>query len=163
MLSLNGNAVRRLAICSLSCVFLASCNWFKVRPEFEGVEIAKPLVVPADLSKPSSNGAMLIPSKSLIGANAKSPDQISSFLVSDSVDNVWKRVGIMLPTIDQVTVLNKVDSIKSYEVRYGPDVFLISVQANGSQTQIAALGADGKVINNKSSSQLMSQLKSLVK
>jgi hypothetical protein len=37
------------------------------------------------------------------------------------------------------------------------------VQANGSQTQIAALGADGKVINNKSSSQLMSQLKSLVK
>lgn len=163
MLSLVGNAGRWVAIGTLSCAFLASCSWFKPRPEFEGVEIAKPLVVPADLSKPSNSGALLIPPKSSIGANAKTPDQISGFLVSDSVDNVWKNLGVLLPTIELVTVLKKVESIKSYEVRYGPDVFLISVQANGAQTQVAALGPDGAVLNNKATNQLMSQLKSLMK
>jgi hypothetical protein len=105
----------------------------------------------------------MIPSKSLIGANAKSKDVMSGFLVNYSVDNVFNRLGTLLPTVELVTVLNKVESLKSYEVRYGPDVFLISVQANGAQTQVAALGADGAVLNNQSASQLLKQLKILLK
>lgn len=157
------NTVRLMVALLVVFTQLSGCSWFRPRPEFEGVETSKPLVIPAGLDKPSNQQALLIPSKSQIGANAKSKDVMSGFLVNYSVDNVYNRLGTLLPTIELVTVLNKVESLKSYEVRYGPDVFLISVQANGAQTQVAALGADGAVLNNQSASQLLKQLKILLK
>jgi uncharacterized lipoprotein len=157
------NTLRLMAALMVVVILQSGCSWFQARPEFEGVETSKPLVIPAGLDKPSNQQALMIPSKSLIGANAKSKDVISGFLVNYSVDNVYNRLGTLLPTVELVTVLNKVESLKSYEVRYGPDVFLISVQANGTQTQVAALGADGAVLNNQSASQLLKQLKILLK
>lgn len=163
MLSKISKIGRWVTICIVFSVFLGACSWFKPRPEFEGVEIAKPLVIPADLNKPSSNEALVIPSKSLIGANAKTNEVVSQFIVNDSVENVWKRLGAVLPTIEGVQVLNAVGSIKSYEVQYGADVFLVTVQSSGNQAQVSALGADGAVVTNKSAGQLLAQLKLLIK
>lgn len=163
MLSKVSKIGRWVSICIVLSVFMGACSWFKPRPEFEGVEISKPLVIPADLNKPTSNEALVIPSKSLIGTNAKTTEVVSQFVVSDSVENVWKRLGAILPTIEGVKVINAVGSIKSYEVQYGADVFLITAQANGNQTQVTALGADGAVTTNKSSGQLLAQLKLLIK
>ena len=163
MLSIVGNKARWFTISIVYIAFLNGCSWFKPRPEFEGVEISKPLVVPAGLNKPSSNEALVIPAKSLIGPNAKSTEVVSQFVVNDTVENVWKRLGAVLPTIEGVQVLNSVGSIKSYEVQYGNDVFLVTTQANGTQTQVSALGADGAVTTNKSAGQLLAQLKLLIK
>ena len=163
MLSFVGNKSRWFSISIVCVVFLSACSWFKSKPEFEGVDISKPLIIPADLSKPSSNEALLIPAKSLIGPNAKSTEVVSQFLVNDTVDNVWKRIGTVLPTIEGVKVLNTVSSIKSYEVQYGNDVFLVTTQATTTQTQVAAVGADGAVTTNKSATQLLAQLKLMIK
>ena len=163
MLSYVSNISRWVAIFVVFSVFLGACSWFKSRSEFEGAEISKQLVIPADLNKPVSNEALVIPAKSLIGANAKSTEVVSQFLVSDSVENVWKRLGAILPTIEGVKVLNAVGSIKSYEVQYGADVFLVTAQTNGNQTQVAAIGADGVATTNESAGQLLAQLKLLIK
>ena len=77
MLSKVSKIGRWISICIVLSAFMGACSWFKPRPEFEGVEISKPLVIPADLNKPTSNEALVIPSKSLIGTNAKTTEVVS--------------------------------------------------------------------------------------
>ncbi len=151
--------IRNTAVVLALLTLVAGCSWFHSRPEYEGVEISKPLVVPADLSKPKSRDALQIPSKTLLGENARSPDQAASFVVSDSPENVWKRIGEALEGMEGVEVLNKAESIKSYEVRYSAEVFLISAQADGAKTRVVAIGVDGTVQQTKVSTQLLAKLK----
>lgn len=139
------------------------CSWFKPRPEFEGIDTAKPLVIPPGMSKPYDREALIIPSKSLIGANAKSNEIVTSFLVKDNIDSVWKRIGGVLPTIEGVEVLNTVASIKSYEVRFGAETFLVNIQSSGNQTLVRALAPDGSISKSNVAGQLLAQLKLLVK
>lgn len=163
MLSFTFKTVRWILVMGLIGSLTIACSWFKPRPEFEGVETAKPLVIPPDLNKPYDRDALIIPSKSLIGANAKSNDAVTSFLVKDNVDSVWKRMGGVLPTIEGVEVVNTVASIKSYEVRYGAETFLINIQTSGSQTQVRALAPDGSISKSNVAGQLLAQLKLLIK
>jgi uncharacterized lipoprotein len=139
--------------------FLAGCSWFRSRPEYEGVEISKPLAIPADLNKPKSRDALQIPSKTLLGENAKSPDQVANFMVDDTQTNVWTRIGTALDGIEGVEVLNKAEGIKSYEVRYNSEIFLISTQANDAKTRVLAIGVDGAVQQSGVSGQLLAKLK----
>lgn len=155
--------VFRFTLLTLICgSFLAGCSWFRSRPEYQGVEISKPLAIPADLSKPKSRDALQIPSKTLLGENAKSPDQVANFVVDDAQANVWKRLGGALDAIEGVEVLNKAESINSYEVRYNAEVFLISAQANDAKTRVVAIGVDGAVQQSGASTQLLAKLKTLL-
>ena len=139
--------------------FLAGCSWFRSRPEYQGVEISKPLVIPADLSKPKSRDALQIPSKTLLGENAKSPDQVVNFIVNDEAGKVWTRLGTALEGIEGVEVLNKAESIKSYEVRFKAETFLISAQLDNDKTRVVAIGVDGAVRQSGVSSELLARLK----
>lgn len=150
-----------VALATLS--FLAGCSWFRSRPEYEGAEISKPLVVPADLSKPRSREALMIPSKTLIGENARSPEKSVNFIVNDEPGNVWKRLGVALEGMEGVEVLNKAESIKSYEVRYSSEILLISAQADGEKTRVVAIGVDGTVQQTSTSNQLLAKLKAAMK
>lgn len=139
--------------------FLAGCSWFRSRPEYQGVEISKPLAIPADLSKPKSRDALQIPSKTLLGENAKSPDQVANFIVNDEAGKVWTRLGTALEGIEGVEVLNKAESIKSYEVRFKAETFLISAQPDNDKTRVVAIGVDGSVRQSGVSSELLARLK----
>ncbi len=155
----------RLAVMALVLsTLLPGCSWFRPRPEYEGVDIAKPLVVPADLSQPRDREALRIPSKSMVGADAKLPEAAANIIVNDSLDNVWERMGRALRTVQGVEVLNTVESIKSYEVRYGNESFLVTAQQAGStQTRIVAVGADGTVKQGGSSVKLLNELRTKIK
>ncbi len=142
--------------------FLAGCSWFRSRPEYQGVEISKPLSIPADLSKPKNRDALQIPSKTLIGENAKSPDKAANFMVNDVPGSVWIRLGTALEGLEGVDVLNKVESIKSYEVRYKAETFLISAQAEKNTTRVEAIGLDGAVQQSGVSSELLAKLKTVL-
>lgn len=159
------NTVFRMAAITLVVsVFLPGCSWFRERPEYEGVEIAKPLQVPADLSVPKGQEALRIPSKTLVGANAKAPEAAANIILNDGADSVWTRMGKALPKIEGVQVLNVAESIKSYEVRYGSETFLISAQPSGSaQTRVVAIGVDGTVQQGGASAKLLAELKVLLK
>jgi uncharacterized lipoprotein len=163
MLSFVFKTARWTVLLSLIGMLSIGCSWFNPRPEFEGIDTAKPLVIPPGMDKPYDREALLIPSKSLIGANAKSNDVVTSFVVKDNIESVWKRIGGVLPTIEGVEVLNTVSSIKSYEVRYGAETFLINIQASGDQTQVRALAPDGSISKSNVAGQLLAQLKLLVK
>ena len=67
---------------------VGACGWFKSKPEYEGAELAKPMTVPADLSRPSERDAMRIPAKSLIGANAARAESVRSVDVGGDVASV---------------------------------------------------------------------------
>lgn len=159
------NAVFRLAAITLVLsAFLPGCSWFRERPEYEGVEIAKPLEVPADLSVPRGQEALRIPSKTLVGANAKAPEAAANFVVNGSADDVWQRMGKALPKIDGVEVTNTAESIKSYEVRYVNETFLVSAQQAGpGQTRIVAIGVDGTVKQDGTSVKLLTELRAKLK
>lgn len=142
--------------------FSAGCSWFRSRPEYQGVEISKPLAIPADLSKPKSRDALQIPSKTLLGENAKSPDQVANFMLNDESGKVWVRIGAALDGIEGVEVLNKAESIKSYEVRFKAETFLISAQPDNDKTRVVAIGVDGAVQQSGVSGELLAKLKTLL-
>lgn len=157
-------ASRLAAMALVLSTLLPGCSWFRPRPEYEGVDTSKPLEVPADLSKPRERDALRIPSKSMVGADAKFPEAAANFIVNDSLDNVWDRLGRALRSVQGVEVLNTVESIKSYEVRYGNESFLISAQQAGStQTRVVAIGADGTVKQGGAAGKLLTELATKLK
>ncbi len=144
----------------LTAVLLAgACSWFKPKAEYQGVELAPPLSVPADLNKPRDRDALRIPAKSLIGENAVKSDIVRNFNVTMPVAAAWKRIGELLPSIEGLEVLNSVESISSYEVRFGNEVFLVSAQDNAGRARIVAISVDGAISESAASGQLLAQLK----
>jgi uncharacterized lipoprotein len=162
MLRFTTNVFRFTLLTVVLSSFLAGCSWFRSRPEYQGVEISKPLAIPADLSKPKNRDALQIPSKTLLGENARSPEQVANFMLNEESGKVWTRLGVALDGIEGVEVLNKAESIKSYEVRYKGEIFLISAQANGDKTRVVAIGVDGTVQQSAVSSELLAKLKTIL-
>jgi uncharacterized lipoprotein len=100
----------------------------------------------------------------LVGVNAKAPEAAANFVVNGNVDDVWQRMGKALPKIDGVEVLNTAESIKSYEVRYVNETFLVSAQQAGSaQTRIVAIGVDGTIKQDGTSAKLLTELRAKLK
>jgi uncharacterized lipoprotein len=141
---------------------LVACSWFHPRPEYEGVETSKPLAIPADLDKPQHQDALRIPSKTLLGQHAKSPEQAASFVLNDEVSTAWARIGEALVRIEGVDILNKAESMKSYEVRYQSETLLIATQADGDKTRVLAIGADAVAQQSGISRQLLTKLKAIL-
>ena len=138
---------------------VGACGWFKSKPEYEGAELAKPMTVPADLSRPSDRDAMRIPAKSLIGANAVRVESVRSVDVGGDVASVWKRAGDALAAVEGAEILSRAESIASYEVRFAGETFLVSVQANGAGSRIIAVGVDGAASESAAAGQLLGLLK----
>jgi len=159
MSALHVSRIRMTATVAFLALMASGCSWFKPKPEYEGVELAKSMQVPADLSKPRDAEALRIPAKSLIGANAASNEIVRTINVTGDLASVWAKVGAALPEIEGAQVLSSVQSITSYEVRYAGEVFLVSVQNNGERVRILAIGVDGAASESQASGQLLAKLK----
>jgi hypothetical protein len=79
--------------------------------------------------------------------------------VNTDVATTWKRVGTALAQIEGVQVLSAIEGISSYEVTYGTETMLISVQNNVGKSRIVALGPDGGGNESAASGQLLALLK----
>lgn len=143
----------------LLALSVGACGWFKSKPEYEGAELAKPMTVPSDLSRPSDRDAMRIPAKSLVGANAARVESVRSIEVRGDVASAWKRAGDALAGVEGAEILSRAESIASYEVRFAGETFLVSVQANGGGSRIFAVGVDGAASESAAAGQLLGLLK----
>lgn len=141
---------------------VSGCGWMVKKPEYEGQELAKPLVIPADLNKPKTRDALNIPPKSMIGANAQKAPSTRSLDVNGDVPTVWKKVGVALAGFPDVEVTAKAESIASYEVNFSQETFLISVQANGAKSKIVAVGIDGSASDSAAAAILIARFKPLL-
>lgn len=142
-------------------LLLSGCGWhlFNKKSEYEGVELTKTLTIPPDLNKPSEREALKIPPKSAVGINAVSMEIVRSINVNADVATTWKRVGAALAQIEGAEVLSAVEGISSYEVAYGSETMLISVQNNAGKSRVVALGPDGAGNESAASGQLLARLK----
>lgn len=150
-------------ICSVACtallIGLSGCRWMVKKPEYEGQELAKPLVIPADLNKPKTRDALSIPPKNMIGVNAPKAPATRSLVVNGDVPTVWKKVGTALAGFPDVEVTAKAETIASYEVKFSGESFLLSVQANGAKSKIVAVGSDGSISDSNAAAVLIARFK----
>ncbi|MFZ9935301.1 MAG: hypothetical protein ACO3EU_07930, partial [Arenimonas sp.] len=75
------------------------------------------------------------------------------------VATAWKRVGTALGQIEAAEILSAVEGISSYEVAFGGETMLVSVQNNAGKSRIVALGPDGAGSESAASGQLLALLK----
>ena len=145
--------------CTAFLIGVSGCRWMAKKPEYEGQELAKPLVIPADLNKPKTRDALNIPPKSMIGVNAPKAPATRSLVVNGDVPTVWKKVGTALAGFPDVEVTAKAETIASYEVKFSGESFLLSVQANGSKSKIVAVGSDGSISDSNAAAVLIARFK----
>lgn len=155
------NSARPALLALIPTLLLSGCGWhlFSKKSEYEGVELTKTMVIPPDLSKPNDREALKIPPKSAVGINAVSMEIVRSINVNADVATTWKRVGAALAQIEGAEVLSAVEGISSYEVAFGGETMLISVQNNAGKSRVVALGPDGGGNESVASGQLLARLK----
>jgi hypothetical protein len=138
----------------------SGCGWFRKKSDYQSSAENRPLEVPPDLTMPRTSDTMRIPSVAGATGTAAASGAISGFQVADSADSAWRRIGIALGRINGVTINNRAEALRSYEVAYGGQVFLVAVQADGGISNVSALGADGQMLASGPATELLGLLRS---
>lgn len=148
----------------------SGCHWvrshvFHSKSSYEDSKESHPLEVPPDLDTPVNNGSMQIPAANgdqggmPMSGQAMAPSGVSSFTVSDSPDSVWKRMGLALERIDGVTISGRAEALNSYDVSYQGTTLLVRAAAQGDQTVVSAVAADGTALSGGPGTVLLALLK----
>lgn len=164
---------KRLLVGAAVVVMLSTtsgCSWIKSKftsdAPYKESQLSRPLEAPPGLDLPRDSSGLVIPAANAsTGAAAASPPvaavagSIDAFVLDDSKDSAFKRVGIALERIEGVTVISKADALSSYEVGYGGATMLVRTEAMGDKSRVSALGADGKPLAGGSAGALLGLLK----
>ena len=157
MNSLLRNA-RPLLAGAIVVALLASsgCRWFRSSDYTRSVE-NRPLEVPPDLDQPSTAGAMSLPTPTGLGTGTPAP---AGFVIADSPENTWARIGAALATIEGVTIVGQAQALGSYDVSYQGQNFLVRVENTAGQSRVSAISGSGVVLRAGPASILLEQLRS---
>ena len=173
---------RPLMVATLAVAVLASsgCSWIRNKwgneAEYQASRQNQPLEVPPGLDVPSTAGAISIPDapagaamaapgegvpSSLGGSPAQAGDVagIESFLLADSVESSWRRIGIALGKIEGASIGERAQLLNSYEVSYKGVTVLVRAEAADGQTRVVALGPDGQPVRSGVATELLAILK----
>lgn len=146
----------------LAMATTSGCGWFRSKTGYEHSPESRPLEVPPDLTVPRTDPTMQVPQVASAPQPAAAPggvQAVSGFAVSDSVESVWRRIGLALERIDGVAITNRAQLIGSYEVQYQGQSFLLRAQAEGEATRVVAVGADGQPLVSGPAAQLLGLLR----
>ena len=156
MNSLFRNA-RPLVAGAIVLALLASggCRWFRGSDYTRSAE-DHPLEVPPDLDRPATDNQLPLPASTGLGGTGPVP---VGFVVADSPENVWPRLGVALAGIQGVVVTGQAQSLGSYDVSYQGQNFLVRVESTGGQSRISAISPAGVVLRAGPASILMDQLR----
>lgn len=106
------NASRMLiaAVVAMSLLATSGCGWFRSKKDpYKNAPENRPLEIPPDLDRPNTDPAMKIPAlprsgarnaPATLGAVAQAPSIHSAFLLDDSLDSSWHRVGLALARME---------------------------------------------------------------
>jgi uncharacterized lipoprotein len=156
MNSLLRNA-RPLLAGAIVVALLAStgCRWFHGSDYTRSVE-NRPLEVPPGLDMPSTTGAMALPNPTGLGTGTPAP---AGFVVADSPESTWTRMGAALASIEGVTIVGQAQSLGSYDVSYQGQNFLVRIENTAGQSRVSAINAAGTVLRAGPASILLEQLR----
>ena len=138
---------------AVALVSASGCSWFRSHNDYARTAENRPLEVPPDLDRPETTNSLPLPAAS---ASTASP---VGFVVADTVDNVFARLGTVLPTIEGVSVTGSARSLGSYDVSYQGQNFLLRVEETGGQSRISAISASGQLLRAGPASVLMEKLR----
>jgi uncharacterized lipoprotein len=146
-------------------VALSGCSLFRGKdaPYLESRE-SGPLEVPPDLVLPSSSAALQIPPAA---SGAASPGEAppaalgvaTSFEISDTAENAFRRVGLALGRVDGATA-TPVAALNSYEVSFRGESFLVRLAARGESVRVDAISPEGTAISGGAAGELLGLLQS---
>ncbi|MGL6291619.1 MAG: hypothetical protein ACRC2H_13080 [Silanimonas sp.] len=152
-------------LAATTVVALSGCSWFrgKEEPYLESRE-SRPLEVPPDLILPSSSAALQIPPAA---AGAPAPGEAppsalgpaTSFEISDTSENAFRRVGLALARVDGATAM-PVAALNSYEVGFKGANFLVRLTAQGETVRVDAISPEGTPITGGEAGELLGLLQS---
>ena len=150
--------VRPLLGGAIVVALLAStgCHWFRSSDYTRSAE-HRPLEVPPDMDQPATDNQLPLPAEA--GAASTTPNAIG-FVVADSVENVWGRLGPALAGIEGVVVNGQAESLRSYDVTFQGQSFLVRLENTAGQTRVSALSPSGQVLRAGPASVLLDQLRS---
>jgi uncharacterized lipoprotein len=156
MKSLMRNA-RPLVAGAIVLALLASsgCRWFRSSDYTRSAE-QRPLEVPPDLDRPSTDNQLPLPSAAGLGGSGPAP---AGFVVADTPENVWPRLGAALAGIEGVVVTGQAQALHSYDVSYQGQSFLLRVETTAGQSRISAISPTGIVLRAGPAAVLMDQLR----
>lgn len=157
------------ALVGIALVSQSGCAWMRTKfgssPKYQDSVQNQPLEVPPGLDTPSTAGAVVIPgvtpnpmtqSVSTVVPSAASAD---GFILTDTLDSSFRRVGVALAKIDGVTMGDSAQLSHSHTVTFQGTPMLIRVEASGNGSRVFALGVQGQPINTAAAATLLALLK----
>lgn len=154
-----------VAVISLAVLSASGCSWFRAKTGYENSPESRPLEIPPDLDRPAADPTMEVPAVSgapAAGASgAVRPVALPSqaFVVADTPDSVWTRLGIALQRIEGVAVGEAAQLLSVYNVNFDGENFLIKIAPSGEGTRISAVSQDGKEIDSGAGAKLLGLLR----
>ena len=152
-----------LVLC-LSVVLAASsgCSWFRASTGYEHSPESRPLEVPPDLDAPAVDRSMEIPATPSAGSStqARGVQTGTSFVLNDSADGAWRRLGLALDRIEGVSITERAQLLSVYNVSYEGETFLVKVSAEGQVSRISAVSAEGRELTTGAAGRLLAVLRS---
>jgi uncharacterized lipoprotein len=147
-----------LALLALALVATSGCGWFRGKSIYEQAPESRPLEVPPDLDAPRIDPAMNIPEVAARRPAQAAPVAGGPFVLGDTPDSAYRRLGFALARIDGVEVTERAQLLAAYNVRYQGETFLVRVTAEGSGSRISATSADGSEASNAAAQRLLGLL-----
>jgi len=141
-------------VLALAASTLGGCAWFRAEPPHLAATESRPLEVPPDLVLPSSVAALQVPPVPAGGVAmpGDGPPTVmatagGAFVLADSAESAFARVGLALGRVDGVDTSTPVPALNAYEVRYGGETLLVRLRPEDGQVRIDAIGGDGRVLD----------------
>lgn len=136
-----------VAVVAFAVLGASGCKWFrKTNDMYAQSPETRPLEVPPDLDRPSTEGAMALPpasssvTRSQVAAGSAQPN---GFAVAGDRDEVFNRVGEVLAGVEGLTVVNRAQILGTYDVDYGDAKFLVRVTKTDTGAYVSAVDPRG--------------------
>lgn len=161
-------------VLALAASSLVGCAWFRQPPAYLASTQAPPLQLPAGLLAPGSVSALVVPATAagrvapgeappdlagLLPAAPAADAQAASFLLDDSRENAFRRVGLALERIDGVGLRNPVVALNAFEVEYAGERFLLRLSAEEGAIRVDAMSPEGLLLDSAAARKLLAALR----
>lgn len=159
----NSRVVTAAAIL-VAVVGMSGCKWFsKTNEMYAQSPESRPLEVPPDLDRPSTEGAMALPPAQSVSrsetATAAPATSNTSFTVAGERDQVFARVGELLEATDGLAIASRAQILGTYDVAYQGSTFLIRVAPVEGGVQVGAVDPRGLPASAAAATTLVAALK----
>lgn len=167
---LTPRATRVATVLAVAALFtsVAGCSMFGKKSDLYAQSgESRPLEVPPDLDRPSTDRAMALPDTSIVSASGMNKAGGSTaapigFSAPGERDAVFTRIGEVLAATSGVTIANKALILGTYDVSYMDSNFLVRVTKVGNGAYVSAVDPRGLPPTGEAPVKLIGALKSAI-